>query len=67
MKINFGKLKRRNLVVGDNKKMRPTQSMAKSIIFNMLDIDSSTKVLDLFAGTGGLGFEAASLGAGSVI
>ncbi len=66
MKINYGKLKRRNLIVGDNKKMRPTQSMAKSIIFNLLDINEETKVLDLFAGTGSLGFESLSLGAGYV-
>lgn len=67
MKINYGKLKRRNLVVGDNKKMRPTQSMTKSIVFNMLNIDNTTKVLDLFAGTGSLGFEALSAGASKVI
>lgn len=66
MKINYGKLKRRNIVVGDNKKMKPTQSMAKSIIFNLLKINKETKVLDLFAGTGLLGFESASLGAGMV-
>lgn len=66
MKINFGELKRKNLVIGDNKKMRPTQSMAKSIIFNLLEIDNNTKVLDLFAGTGSLGFESTSLGAGTV-
>ncbi len=66
MKINFGKLKRKILVVGDNTKMRPTQSSAKSIMFNVLDITESDTVADLFAGTGALGFEAASLGAGKV-
>lgn len=46
--------------------MRPTQSMAKSIIFNVLEIDENKSVLDLFSGTGALGFEAASLGAKKV-
>ncbi len=66
MKINFGKFKRRNLIVGDNNKMRPTQSSAKSIIFNVLSITEDDTVADLFAGTGALGFESASLGAGKV-
>ncbi len=66
MKINFGKYKRKTLVVGDNSKMRPTQSSAKSIIFNVLSIDESDTVADLFAGTGALGFEALSLGASKV-
>ncbi len=66
MKINFGKYKRRSLIVGNNEKMRPTQERAKSIIFNVLNITEQDKVIDLFAGTGSLGFEAASLGAGTV-
>ncbi len=66
MKVNFGKFKRRNLIVGDNNKMRPTQSSAKSIIFNVLDITEDDCVADLFAGTGALGFESASLGARKV-
>lgn len=66
MKINYGKFKKRNLIIGKNKQMRPTQSIVKSIIFN--SIDSNNKVvLDLFAGTGSLGFESASLGAKEVI
>ncbi len=47
--------------------MRPTQSMAKSIIFNLAKITDESLVLDLFSGTGALGFESASLGAKSVI
>lgn len=66
MKINFGSLKRRNLEIGKNDKMRPTQSMAKSIIFNLIKINNEDLVLDLFAGTGALGFEAVSLGAKKV-
>ncbi len=66
MKINFGKFKRRNIIIGKNEKMRPTQSMAKSIIFNLIEINSETKVMDLFAGTGLLGFESMSLGAKAV-
>ncbi len=54
------------LVIGDNNKMRPTQSSAKSIIFNVLNIKESDTVADLFAGTGALGFESASLGASKV-
>ncbi len=66
MKINFGKYKNRNLIVGNNQKMRPTQSMAKSKIFNLINIDEESCVLDLFAGTGALGFESTSLGAKKV-
>ncbi len=66
MKINFGKLKNRKILIGKNEKMRPTQSMAKSIIFNLIKIDKNDMVLDLFAGTGFLGFEALSLGAKKV-
>lgn len=46
--------------------MRPTQSSAKSIMFNVLNITEDDCVVDLFAGTGALGFESASLGASKV-
>ena len=67
MKIQFGEYKGRNIKVGNNKKMRPTASIAKSVIFNFIDIEHDTTVLDIFAGTGGLGLEAISLGAKHVI
>ena len=50
------------------KNIRPTQGMVKQAIFNMAGprIEGST-VLDLFAGSGALGIEALSRGAGRVI
>lgn len=66
MKINFGKFKSRKIIIGANEKMRPTQSMTKSIIFDTLKISKGTRVLDLFSGTGLLGFESMSLGADKV-
>ncbi|BDV03471.1 MAG: 16S rRNA (guanine(966)-N(2))-methyltransferase RsmD [Candidatus Hepatoplasma scabrum] len=67
MKINFGKYRNTNLVVGKNEKMRPTTAIAKKIIFNTLKIREDDLVIDLFAGTGALGFEAWSLGAKKII
>jgi len=67
MRIQFGKLKRRNLVVGKNNKMRPTQSITKDKIFNVINIEEGDTFVDLFAGTGAVGFEAVSLGAGECI
>lgn len=67
MKINFGKYRNKNLIVGKNEKMRPTKAIAKKIIFNTIKIDENDLVIDLFAGTGALGFESLSLGAKKVI
>ena len=66
MKINFGTYKGRVLKTAKDSKMKPTSSMAKSSIFNMIDVKDKN-VLDLFAGTGALGFESLSLGAANVI
>lgn len=66
MKINFGIYKNHTLKIGKNFKMRPTQSIVKSTIFNIIKINDSDVVLDLFAGTGALGFESMSLGAKKV-
>ncbi|MDB6173806.1 MAG: rsmD [Chthoniobacteraceae bacterium] len=46
--------------------LRPTMDMVKGAIFSSLgDFISDARVLDLFAGSGGLGIEALSRGAGS--
>lgn len=67
MKINFGTLKGRSIFVGKNEKMRPTTSIAKDKIFNILKINENDIVLDIFAGTGSLGLESLSLGAKKAI
>lgn len=65
MKINFGEYKGRKILIGNNKKMRPTTAYAKKIIFSWLKITDTDEVLDLFSGTGSLAFESLSLGAKS--
>jgi 16S rRNA (guanine966-N2)-methyltransferase len=47
-------------------KLRPTSDLVRGVIFSMLESQSTdwTRVLDLYAGTGALGIEALSRGAG---
>ena len=48
--------------------IRPTSSMVKESVFNIIQFDiEGRRVLDLFAGTGQLGIEALSRGAKSVV
>ena len=48
--------------------LRPTMDMVKNAIFNVLmESIPGARVLDLFAGTGGLGIEALSRGAASCV
>ncbi len=69
MRIVSGKLKGRNIATLDGRNTRPTSDRAREAIFNVLahadwgvELDG-LKVMDLFAGTGALGFEAISRGA----
>jgi 16S rRNA (guanine(966)-N(2))-methyltransferase RsmD len=66
MRIITGTLKGRNLQVPGNAKIRPTTDRVKEGLFAVIDsrryIDGSA-VLDIFAGSGNLGFEALSRGA----
>ncbi len=64
MKIISGKLKGRVINGYDIEGTRPTMDRVKESLFGMIQNDIKDKVvLDLFAGTGNLGFEALSNGA----
>lgn len=69
MRIISGKYGRRRFEVPRTFKARPTTDMAKENLFNILAnyVDwEESDALDLFAGTGSLGFEMLSRGARSV-
>ena len=69
MKIISGRLARRNLVSPKGYLTRPTMSQTRESIFHLVESRMSLEdadVLDLFAGTGALGFEAISRGASAV-
>jgi 16S rRNA (guanine966-N2)-methyltransferase len=66
MRIIAGSLRRRTISVPRGQDVRPTTDRTREAIFNLiygrLDL-SSARILDLFAGSGALGFEAISRGA----
>ena len=65
MRIISGKYRGKKLFSPKSDKVRPTSDRARESLFNIIrdEIDENTKVLDVFAGTGALGFEALSRGA----
>jgi 16S rRNA (guanine966-N2)-methyltransferase len=68
VRIIGGTLKRSKLPVPDKPGLRPTPQRVRETLFNWLGQDLSGWVcLDAFAGSGALGFEAASRGAASVV
>lgn len=72
MRIISGKLKGRTLAALSNSVIRPTADRVKENLFNILESAYGkyllgARVLDLFAGTGSLGFEALSRGANYVV
>ncbi len=67
VRIIGGALKGRRLPVLDVKDLRPTPDRVRETIFDWLNQDlAGQTVLDLFAGSGVLGFEALSRGAAAV-
>ena len=68
VRIVGGSLKRSVLPVPDRPGLRPTPQRVRETLFNWLGQDlTGWRCLDAFAGTGALGFEAASRGAAAVV
>ena len=68
MRIIGGQWKRTRLPVADREGLRPTLDRVRETLFNWLGQDlTGWRCLDAFAGTGALGFEAASRGAQDVV
>ena len=68
VRIIGGKWRGRGLPVGNIAGLRPTPDRVRETLFNWLaPVIVRSRCLDLFAGTGALGFEAASRGAAEVI
>lgn len=69
MRIVAGKLKGRSIRTPDGKSTRPTTDRVRESVFNLLEHNDDmpsldgARVIDLFAGSGALGFEAISRGA----
>ena len=67
MRIITGKHRGRKIISPTHEGVRPTTDRVKENLFNIIrDYIPDSVCLDLFAGTGGLGFECISRGAGKV-
>ncbi len=66
MRVIGGELRGRKLSVPKDDAVRPTTDRVKESMFNLIGgfLEEDTVVYDLFSGTGGLGIEALSRGAG---
>ena len=68
MRIISGKAKGTNLYTLKGNNTRPTSDRSKEALFNILNVDIiNCNFLDLYAGSGAIGLEAASRGAKKVI
>src|ERR687888_1366942 len=72
MRVVGGRLRGRNLASPTSREIRPTADRLRESVFNILmhaydNPIEGARVLDLFAGTGALGIEAASRGASFVL
>ncbi|MDP3616763.1 MAG: 16S rRNA (guanine(966)-N(2))-methyltransferase RsmD [Rhodoferax sp.] len=68
VRIIGGQWKRSKLAVADQPGLRPTPDRVRETLFNWLGQDlTGWRCIDVFAGTGALGFEAASRGAKEVL
>ncbi|MDH5610973.1 MAG: 16S rRNA (guanine(966)-N(2))-methyltransferase RsmD [Gammaproteobacteria bacterium] len=68
LRIIAGSWRGRKLSFLDREGLRPTTDRVRETLFNWLQMDlPGSRCLDLFAGSGALGFEAASRGAAKVV
>jgi 16S rRNA (guanine(966)-N(2))-methyltransferase RsmD len=68
VRIIAGEFRGRNINCPEGTDVRPTSSMARAAIFNILQQGGACRrALDLYAGSGALGIEALSRGAESVV
>ena len=68
LRIIAGKWRSRKLEFPDQQGLRPTPDRVRETVFNWLQLDvPGSRCLDAFAGSGALGFEAASRGAAEVV
>jgi 16S rRNA (guanine966-N2)-methyltransferase len=67
VRIIGGLYKRSKLAVVSAQGLRPTSSRAREALFNWLGSLEGWRCVDMFAGTGALGIEAASRGASTVL
>jgi 16S rRNA (guanine(966)-N(2))-methyltransferase RsmD len=68
VRIIGGEWRSRIIVFPEGKDLRPTPDRVRETVFNWLGQDLSGKTcLDLFAGSGAMGFEAASRGAERIV
>ena len=67
MRIVAGEFRGRQLSTPGGDKTRPTAARAREALFAILADVSAERVLDLYAGSGALGFEALSRGAASCL
>lgn len=66
LRVLTGSIKGRKLKVPKGQKIRPMTSRVKKSVFDTLGDISEANVLDVFAGSGGIGIEALSCGANHV-
>lgn len=68
IRIIAGKHRGRGIIVPDKPGLRPSPNRVRETLFNWLQFEiAGAAVLDAFAGSGALGLEALSRGAGSVL
>ena len=67
MRITGGKLKGRTLHFPSRSSSRPTTDFLREALFNLLGPQTGRSFLDLFAGSGSVGLEAASRGAEQIV